>query len=74
MNNFYKLVDHFIQTDELGDYNEEDYSITLYDIENQPSIIRRIEQDIQKITRKYKFIVLNPMGEITNVKILDIDL
>lgn len=74
MDNFNKLVEHFIFTGDLGDYNKDNYSITLYDIRRDPVVIEDIKRRINEITTKYKFVVLHTTREFTNIKILDIDL
>lgn len=74
MDNFSRLVNYFISTDQLGDYDLLDYSITLYGIPNQVDVIQKIHQDIRKITSKYKLVVTDLKEEFTNIKILDIDL
>lgn len=74
MSNFEKLVDLFSESGELGHCNELNYSITLYDIENQPNIIDSIRKRANRVTKNYTLIVTDPAQPITNVKILDIDL
>lgn len=74
MREFNQLIDHFINTNELGDFNEANYSITLYDIKNEDKVLSKIKKNIDTITHKYKFIVLSPKEEYTNIKILDINL
>jgi len=71
---FDQLVFHFIRTNELGDYNAENFSITLYGILNDEKHIERIRSEIEVITKHFKMIVLNPGEKCTNIKILDIDL
>ena len=68
------LVDIFINTGELGHYNKNDWSIMLYDIENTPHHINYIKKRIDKLTTKYKIVVLDPKKKYTNVNILDIEL
>lgn len=72
--NYEKLIDHFIETDELGHYNKEDYSICLYDIKTEENIIRDLNRRIQNITTNYKLIVLDKSEKRSNINILDIDL
>ena len=74
MTKFDQLVFHFIVTGELGDYNAERFSITLYGIVNDEKQIKRIRSEIEGITKHFKMIVLDPGEERTNIKILDIDL
>jgi hypothetical protein len=74
MTNFEKLVDLFNESGELGHYDELNYSITLYDIDNQPSIIESIRRRANRITKNYTLIVTDKERPTTNVKILDIDL
>lgn len=72
--NINKLVDHFISTDQLGHYDSDKHSITLYDISNTSSEFRKIKNAIDGITKKYKIIILSPDKSFTNINILDIDL
>jgi hypothetical protein len=69
-----RLVDKFIDTDELGHYSKEDFSVMLYDIKNDEKVIARIKKDIEEITVKYKFIILPTTEDFININILDIDL
>ncbi len=74
MDNFEQLVIHFIRTEELGDCDAENFSITLYGILNEEKTIDRIRSEIEGVTKRFKMIVLDPGEEWTNIKILDIDL
>jgi hypothetical protein len=74
MDNFNRLIDLFSKTGNLGDFDAENKSITLYDVKNISSVMKRLKADVTAITPKYKWIVLSPGDNITNVKILDIDL
>lgn len=74
MNNYQKLVDYFISTNELGHHNVSNHSICLYDIRNNPLVIIELEKRIRKITKKFKLVILNPKEKISNISILDIDL
>ena len=74
MKKFHQLVDYFIETGELGDYNPNDLSITLYDIANDKKTLSDIQQRIESITKKYKFIVVDNDSQYTNIKILNIEL
>ena len=69
--NFDKIISVI---DYLGDYDTEKYSITLYDVPNTKNVFNKIKSDIESITKKYKWIVLSPKQDYTNIKILDIDL
>lgn len=69
-----RLVDKFINTDELGHYSKDDFLIMLYDIKNDEKVISRIKKDIEEITVKYKFIILPTTEDFININILDIDL
>lgn len=71
---FEQLVDHFIGNSQLGDYDQDRWSITLYDIPNRKEIIDMIHRDIRKVTQKYKLIITQPNEKISNVNILDIGL
>lgn len=69
-----KLVDLFIESDELGHYDPEKYSICLYGIENTPKVLNGIKSRIEKITKKFSFVVLDKKEKFTNINILDIEL
>lgn len=71
--NFDKVIEEFMNSNELGDYSKELQSITLYDILNTKDNIARIRKRIEKITNKFKLIVLSK-DTYTNIKILDINL
>jgi hypothetical protein len=58
----------------LGDYCEENYSITLYDVPNEKKVIECLQNKIAVVTKKFKWVVLSPDNNRTNIKILDIDL
>jgi hypothetical protein len=58
----------------LGDYNKDKSQITLYNVLNKVPIHEGIKNIINEITTKYKYIILDPKEERTNVKILDIDI
>ena len=58
----------------LGDCNKDTSQATLYNVLNKDSIHKGIKNAINKITTKYKYIILNPKEKRTNVKILDIDI
>lgn len=74
MDNFSRLINHFIATKQLGDYDPANQSITLYDIPSKPSVFAKIHQDIRNITKKYRIVITNTDTGLNNVKILDIDL
>lgn len=71
-NNFDKILDVVI--DDLGHHCEREGRIMLYDVPNNPDTLNKIKQKINKITTNYKFIVLHPDRDITNINLLDIDL
>ncbi len=70
---FDKLVDMFLSTDELGHFNDKEYSIMLYGIENKREVIDDIKSRIDSVTNKYKLVVLDK-EEKPNINILDIGL
>ena len=74
-NNFEKLIDYFISTKELGHYDESKNLICLYDVINSEKEIKRIKTEIEKITKKYKLILLelDKQSNCRNINILDID-
>jgi hypothetical protein len=69
---FDRLVDMFIESGELGHYDEESYSICLYDIKNDMRVITDIMRRVRVVTPRYTMIVLQPNDDITNINILDI--
>lgn len=69
-----KLINKFNDTNELGHYNKENFSIMLYDVENNEKVFGRIKKDIEEITKNYKFIILPITENFANINILDIDL
>ncbi len=74
MSNYEKLVDMFIDSEEIGHYNPDNNSIMLYDILNTSKTLRDLINRIDGITQKYKLVILYPERETTNINILDIDL
>lgn len=68
------LVDYFISTDQLGHYDSGAFSIALYGIKNDAKTLKEIKKGIEKLTKKYKLLVLDEKSEYTNVNILDIEL
>jgi len=72
--NFDKIIDCFMETGELGDYDRENHSITLYGVENNISNNNRVRNLLNRITKNYKIIILSPDDETTNIKITDIDI
>lgn len=70
--NFDNLLDSLIYY--LGDYDRDKSQITLYNVLNKESTHQLIKKTITRITTKYKYIILSPKEERTNVKILDIDI
>ena len=54
-------------------YNTRNYSICLT-LENKKEVLNATRKRIDAITKKYKFIVLDPKEQFTNVNVLDIDL
>jgi hypothetical protein len=73
MSTFSRLTDLFLVSDELGHYDENNFSICLYGIKNEPPVIEDIRNRINQITSKYRLIILSK-DKYTNVNILDIDL
>jgi hypothetical protein len=71
--NYNKLVDLFLELKQLGHFDEENRLICLYDILNEPKIILGIKNEIEKITKKYKLVVLEKEDTYTNINILDIE-
>ena len=57
-----------------GHWNDRNLSICLYAVENKPEKIKAIRDTVEKVTRTFNFIVLDPNEPFTNINILDIDL
>ncbi len=72
--NFDKIIDCFIETGELGDYDRENHCITLYGVENNINNNNRVRNLLNRITKNYKITILSPDDDVTNIKILDIDI
>lgn len=72
--NINKLVDMFIESNELGLYSLETYRILLTDIPNKPDVIEGIKKRIDTVTKKYKLSYEKNKNPYINVHILDIDL
>jgi len=70
---FNALVNEFID-DELGHYNSKNFSMCLYTIKNDAKTIEDIKKRINKITDKYKFVILDKKKVFTNINVLDINL
>lgn len=68
-----QLIKMFLATGELGSWSR-NYSICLHGIMNHPIVFDEIRHRIETITTKYKFIVLDPGEDFTNINILDIGL
>lgn len=66
--------DRYVRNWKFGHYNPDNYSICLYAAFNKPEVLQEIRNKIDAITTNYKFIVLDPKEEFTNINILDIDL
>jgi hypothetical protein len=71
-----KILDAVLDAviDYLGDYDSEQCHITLYGVPNEKRIIDELKRKINAITTKYKFIILDPKEDYTNIKILDVNL
>ncbi len=68
-----QLVDLFLDSNQLGHFDEDNNLICLYDIENNPKIISKIKTEIEKITKKYKLVILDKNDVYTSINILDIE-
>lgn len=71
---FNNLVDHFIETKQLGHFDESNRLICLYDIENNTSVIKKIESDVNNFTTKYNLVILDKNDTYTNINILNIEI
>lgn len=84
--NFDKIIDCFLDLKsneksaaaiaggELGDYDRDNHCITLYGVENNINNNNRVRNLLNRITKNYKLVILSPDDEVTNIKILDIDI
>jgi len=68
-----QLVDFFLESKQLGHFDEDNRLICLYDVLNEKKVIEKIKKDIESITKKYNLVVLDKNGIYTNVNILDIE-
>lgn len=69
---FDTIISHFLDADQLGDYDSVRLSLTLYCIPNNAIEINKIKLYINSMGVKHKIIILSPDEETTNIKILDI--
>lgn len=69
-----QLVDLFLESKQLGHFDEENRLICLYDVLNEKDIIENIVKQIESITKKYKLLVLDKNEIYTNIQILDIEI
>lgn len=69
---FNAIIDHFLMTDQLGDFDEAKSSLTLYDIPNKPEEINEIKKYMDDIPIGYKIVIVSKNGKTTNIKLLDI--
>ncbi len=67
-----QVVEHFLETEQLGDYDELSSSLTLYAVPNNPKNIDDIKKYMTSVTIRHQVIVLSPDEELSNIKILDI--
>jgi len=66
------VVDHLIDTEQLGDHDPDALSLTLYNISNDPDSVGEIKRFMSSITSRHKVVSLPPHDGRCNVKILDI--
>jgi len=71
MSSFEKLVDMFIESDELICYNPENWQIRINVANNR---LKHLDSRIGAITTKYNKIVLNDFGEYSDVVLNDVGL
>lgn len=74
---FETLIDMFLQTNELGHFDEDDntegnYFIMLYDIPKDEKVINRIKKDIEKITINFKLEIIPIAEQSVNISITEI--
>jgi len=72
INNFKKVI--YYLSPWLGDYDEENSSCVLYNVDNKEYLHKEIKASLFQITKSFQYIILSPKEERTNVKILDIDI
>lgn len=69
---FNEIINHFLKTNQLGDFDGLKSSLTLYDIPNNPKEINEIKKYMDSISIGYKIVILSKNEETTNIKLLDI--
>ena len=68
INNFKKVV--YYLSPWLGDYDEDNGSCTLYNVQNNKVIHNTIKLGLSKITRSFQYIILNPKEDKTNGEVV----
>lgn len=58
----------------LGFYNNEKRQIMLYCVLNTPTHLDQLRHELDQVGVSYRFVVLDPEQEYTNINLLDIDL
>lgn len=69
---FNAIIDHFLKTNQLGDFDALKSSLTLYDIPNNSKEINEIKKYMHSISIGYKIVILSKNEKTTNIKLLDI--
>lgn len=67
-----KLVDRFIDTGELGSWDETEGTITLHDIKHEENIIAEIRKNIEEFTTHYNIDIIPTIDGYVNINIRDI--
>lgn len=68
----HEIIDIPVISKYLGEWDEDKMKIVLYDVPIKESAI--IEDILERVTKKFKYIVLSPEKKYTNINILDINL
>lgn len=63
------LVKHLLQLDDVGHYDPEKYIIMMYDYRITGKDLQFLTKHIEQVTSNYKFIVLSPGEQYSNILI-----
>lgn len=69
-----QLVDLFLESKDLGHFDEDNRLICLYDVLNEKEVVENIVKQIESITKKYNLVILHENEIYTNINILDIEI
>lgn len=68
----HEIIDIPVISKYLGEWDKYKMKIVLYDVPIKESAI--IKDILERVTKKFKYIVLSPEEKYTNINILDINL